>query len=825
MKIVKTINYSLLLCAVFLTTTQFVLAQGTGSIAGQVLDSTHRTPIEYSSVALFLAGDNALVNGVISDERGNFELKNLSLGRYDIEIRFLGYQTRKVTGIEITHDKRQINLGEILLPLNTELLGEVEVRGARSTVQHTLDKQVYRAEQFQSAVGGSSLDLLRNMPSVSVNNEGEILVRGTSGFMVLVDGRPVMGDAATFLSQLPANVISEIEMVTSPSARHDPDGKAGIVNIITKKGSSDGVYLLVNAQLGAPSIETFGNEKVARRFGGDITTNIRRGKWDIALGVDYKRNDNTGYRDGEVTTTLNGIHTSLPSLGERSYRREAYSGRTSLTFTPNEAHKVSASLYAGRRTEWRTADILYRQTRTLIGETNPFERRDYYNMNMRERRGDFFIAALDYQHKFKNKGDLTTSFLFEHTELGGPTDNVNVNPENHRDTLDRQLMEEYNPLNGLRWNVDYRLPLKNNFTWETGYQFRHLVHVGEFAFKDKILNTADFVLRPEYGGDIDLTRNIHSVYSQIAKKGDRFSYNAGLRLEHTDRTLEEASGKTYHFNRWSLFPSVSALYAVNDDLQFKGSYNRRIERTTTNMMNPFMARRHSEVLEEGDPELLPELIDAVEIGVIKSMKQHSVFANLYYRHTANSINRVNSVHNDSTLYRTFTNAAASQAYGLEAGVELKPSQAWRIYAGGNVYQYAVKGNIFGQNLSRNSVNYSINFNTNVDLSKTWSAQFSLNYLSKTVTVQGEDTQFYSPDLSLRKTILKNRGALTLQWLNIGAGVFKSNRQRKTTWGSDFYSSTDYISETDRVMLNFTYRLNDLGKVLKFSKSEFGDKEF
>jgi len=124
-----------------LTTTQFVLAQGTGSIAGQVLDSTHRTPIEYSSVALFLAGDNALVNGVISDERGNFDLKNLSLGRYDIEIRFLGYETRKVTGIEITHDKRQINLGEILLPLNTELRGEVEVRGAGSTVQHRLDKQ------------------------------------------------------------------------------------------------------------------------------------------------------------------------------------------------------------------------------------------------------------------------------------------------------------------------------------------------------------------------------------------------------------------------------------------------------------------------------------------------------------------------------------------------------------------------------------------------------------------------------------------------------------------------------------------------------------
>src|SRR5690606_8834421 len=238
---------------------------------------------------------------------------------------------------------------------------------------------------------------------------------------------------------------------------------------------------------------------------------------------------------------------------------------------------------------------------------------------------------------------------------------------------------------------------------------------------------------------------------------EKLDYAIGLRLEHTDRVLEEVSGTKYLLNRWDVFPSANILYKAPNGYQWKGAYSRRIERTTTSMMNPFMARRHSEVLEEGDPELLPELIDAAELGLVKAFGANSVFANVYYRHTSNAINRVNSVYNDSTLYRTYTNTRGAQAYGVEAGVELAPLRWWKLYAGGNVYQYAVEGRIFGEELSRNSVNYSFNVNTTVNFTQTLNAQLSVNYLSRTATIQGENSRLFSPNLSIRKSVLNNRG--------------------------------------------------------------------
>lgn len=800
-------------------------AQVAGSLSGRVLDRASRLPVEYASVALFAIGDTALVAGAVSDADGYFELRGIAAGKYYLEARFIGYETLTRSGIEVGAQQRSVDLGDIYLAYGTEVLGEVEVTGVRQDVRHTIEKQVYRADQFQAAAGGTAIDVLRNMPAMSVNADGEILMRGTTGFLVLLDGKPVMGDASAFLNQLPANAIADIEIVTAPTARYDPDGKAGIINIKTKKGNADGVYLLVNAQLGAPSIETFGNEKIARRFGGDFTSNIRRGPWDISLGADYKRNDMTGYRDGLISTVRQGIQSSLPSAGERSHHRESYSARATAGYALDERNSLSASVFGGKRSELRTADLLYTQTRTLEGQSEPYETFAYFNKNLRERRGDFFIASMDYQHVFASTSSLTASALYERTELGGPTNNLNVVPDNPFDTLEHHIMHEYNPLHGFRMSVDYAMPLANDASLEAGYQYRYLLHVGEFAYNEKVLGTPDFAMRPEYGGNIDLNRSIHSVFAQYNKTGDRWSYSAGLRVERTDRRLEEKAGPSYSLNQWYLFPSLNAMYEPGTGYQWKAGYSRRIERTTTSMMNPFMARRHSEVLEEGDPELLPELIDAAELGVIKTFGQNSAFANAYYRHTANAINRVNSVYNDSTLYRTYTNTRAAQAYGVEAGVELNPLNWWKVYAGGTLYHYAVDGRIFGQELNRNSLNYSFNVNTTVSLTATLNAQFNLNYLSRTATIQGENSRLFSPNLSVRKTVFKNRGAFTLQWMSMGMGWLDANQQRMTTQGRDFYFSTNYINEVDRVVLNFTYRLNELGRALKFSKSEFGDAEF
>ena len=800
-----------------------VSAQQASKITGKINDPDSQEGLEYVSVAAYSPRDSSLVAGGITDVNGEFALE-LKQGTYYLRLRFIGYQEKILEDVSVRQST--LSLGTIFLESGEQSLGEVVVAADKLAVRHKIDRQVYGASDFEASVGGTASDLIKNLPSISMNAEGEISVRGSAGFVILIDGRPVQADATSILNQLPANAIEDIEIITTPSARFDPEGKAGIINIVTKKGSTDGTYLLVNALAGAPSLDQHGNARSPQRHGGDFTFNMRKNRWDISLGADYNRNDVAGFRDGQVETYLNNTVTSFPSEGERSYKKENYSGRAVVAYTFNPKNTINASVYGGSRMETRYADILYRQTRTFVGEETPYDALNYFNMNERERKSRFFIGSLDYKTVFDNNSTLSISGLYEHTNLTGPTRNLNLNPLNYADTLDYLAMDEYNPLDGIRVNVDYSLPLSKSSTLTTGYQYRHLKHVGEFAFRQKILGTGEFEELDDFGSDVDLFRTIHSVYGEYQYRTENLSVTGGVRVEDTDRRLEDyGQQQSYDLQLLNLFPSLSINYNTEKGITWKGSYSRRIERTTTSMMNPFLSRRHSEVLEVGDPNLLPELVDAVEVGLVKNLERASLFANAYYRRVKDAINRVNTVYNDSILMRVYTNAGISQVYGAEVGADLEPTDNWKIFLGGTLYYFDLQGTAVGQQVQRNSWNYSFNVNSSLDLGKEWDLIFNLNYLSRIITVQGEDSRFFSPNMTVKKSLMDNRLSFALQWRNIGMGVLDSNRQRISGSGEGFFTSTHYIYERDVILLTASFRINQLNKKLNFTKSEFGDREF
>ncbi|MBC7921581.1 MAG: TonB-dependent receptor [Ferruginibacter sp.] len=797
----------------------------TAVIEGKIVDQSEKQPLEFATVALHRSADSTLVGGVVSDADGHFRLEKLSAGRYYLAIGFLGYDSRKVAGVNLAADQ-QLNLGTVPLSAGQQLLDELIVRGEKATSYHKIDKQVYNAARFGSSQGGTATDVLRNLPSVAVNGEGEVTVRGSGGFTVLIDGKPVQSDATTILSQLPANSIENVEVITAPSSKYDPDGKAGILNITTKKGTTNGLYLVTNAQVGLPSVETYGNAARPRRFGGDFTANYRKDRWDLSLGANYKRDDIAGYRDGEAETDGGSVRTTFPSLGERSYRNYTYALRATAAYQINPRHSVAAGFYGGKRTQYRRADLLYRQRRADAGTGAPIDALDFFNKNLRERKSDFAIANLDYTRRFADRSTLTLSGLYEKTQLGGPTDNRNVKPADESQLINRSLMEEDNPLDGFRFKADYVRPVGKQGRLEAGYQYRYLLHRGEFRYLELDLGTGAWLVRPDLSNAIRLTRHIHSGYGQYADRVGKLNYSAGLRLEYTDRVLNDASTPApYVFERWNLFPSVNLLYDLGRSYQLKAGYSRRITHTTTNEMNPFPARRHSEVLEVGDPTLLPEYTDAAELGGIKSFGNGSLFANFYHRGTRHVINRVNSVYSDTILNRTYTNAGQATAWGLELGTDLKLTKWWNWYAGGNAYRYAIEGAVFNREVNRRGFNYSFNVNTTFRLRPTLSLQGSVNYLSRTVTAQGEDSRLLLPAATLRKILLDGRASLSLQWANIDLGWLGSNQQRIATRGDGFYSSTNYIQEVDIFRINFSYQLNKLARKVKFTESEFGEKEF
>lgn len=798
-------------------------------IKGKLIDQSENNPLEYASIAIYLHSDSSLVSGVVSDQQGLFNLADLKPGTYYLLAQFLGYDTKSISAINLSKNQN-LDLGSIFLSPNQQLLNEIEVSGRKFITMNQVDRQTYNSENFLTSLGGSASDVLRNLPSVSINAQGEISVRGTTGFVVMVNGKPTQSSPEALLSQLPANDVDSIELVTSPSAKYDPEGKAGIINIITKKGVTDGTYVQVNTKLGAPSIQPYANKENPQRYGADFTINHKKGKWDLSLGGNYQRNDINGRREGEVYITRGDTTTYFPSDGERSTDAKTYSGRFTLGFTPNESNDFSLGFYAGKKTADRTADILYFDNHAEVNGTRLYTMQ-YYNENLRIRRGDFVLGSLDYTHIFQTKAQLSGSFLYEYTMLGGPTINRNLGYPDTSIIYQDEYNTNDNPLHGTRLQVDYKAAPKSVGTLEVGYQYRYLNHTGDFVYERKNNETEEFELIPEFSSSVDLTRILHSAYGQLTGTKEKWSYTAGARLELMDRKLDltDKAGTvdtTYLYDFVKVYPSASLLYAVSDELQFKSSYSRRVERTTTFKMNPFPEREHSETLEQGDPTLLPEFIDLIELGAVKNFGNNSFTATSYFRNIQNLVNRVNTVYNDSILNRIYSNVGTSRSIGLEAGLELNPADWWQIFAGTNVYHNSIKGMFDDRIINTESWIYSINANTNFEFGKSWEVQLAVNYLSPTNTAQGEDSSFLSPNLTIKRTLLDGRLSTTLQWLNIDMGLLPTNEQRITTWRSgEFYTTTNYVYEVDMIQLNISYTFNKLKNKSRFIKSVFGEKEF
>lgn len=394
----------------FLISTK-IFAQSS-AIEGIAFDKAAAAALEFASVSLYKSADSVLLNGQMADASGKFKFEKLQAGTYFIKVQFVGYNTFKSSVINLSAGQK-LNIGRLELSLNQQFLSEVKVTGQQLQSLNKIDKQVYKAAQFESAKGGTAIDVIKNMPSVSVDGMGEISVRGSKGFLVLINGKPVQTDAATILSQLPANSVENIELITAPSAKYDPDGKGGIINITTRSGADNSTVFIANIQGGLPSVRTYGNAEKQQRYGADLSFNYKKDAWDFSASANYLRNDNAGFRDGDVYTIIGNKKTTFPSQGERSFDKYNYGGRFNLTFTPSEKNQFSIGFFAGHKFQDRVADIYYSNVNTVISTGQVVGRSNYFNPNLQNKQGDFMLGNIDYTHNFSKKSALNFSALFE----------------------------------------------------------------------------------------------------------------------------------------------------------------------------------------------------------------------------------------------------------------------------------------------------------------------------------------------------------------------------------------------------------------------------
>ncbi len=798
----------------------------TAIIKGRVTDGQTKQPVEYASVALFKASDSSIVTGTISKNNGSFEFTKIAAGRYRLKIAFIGYRNYLKNNV-VLNDRQQLDLGNLVLEPAAKTLSEVSIKGQQAAAINKIDKQIYKAGQFETAKGGSAIDIIKNLPAVSVNGEGNISMRGSQSFMVLVNGKPVVTDVQTVLSQLPANAVDNVEVVTSPSAKYDPDGRGGILNIITKKGAADGLTLAMNGQGGLPSLDDHGNSRRPERYSGDATLNYRKGKWDISVGGNYNRNDNSGIREGDVYTKnyAAGTITRFPSTGERSFKKYNYAARTTINFTPDAANNFSAGLFIGQRYQDRVADLIYHNTTSSLSDNALLKSTTYYNANTQTKEGSFALANLDYIHTFKDKSSLAAGLVYEHADLHGNTKNRNLYYPDTADTIQYVYNPYKRPISGYRVKLDYSLPLGKG-KLETGYQLRYDTQDGQFNYL--VTPPTSQPDANKFQGSLHAKNVINSLYSQYTGKSGPWEYNCGLRYEYATRSVAISYDPELHqLDLSNLFPSALVQYSFNNNWKLKADYSRRINRTSNLELNPIPEREHSETLEVGDPDLLPEFIDQLELGISHSFNMGNFFATAYYQHIKNPIQRLNSVYADTILYRVYTNAGAAKQVGVEAGTGLQFTNWWSFYAGANAYNYHISGDIhiLDKPVAVNNQRwaYTFNINSTFQMAKTWSAQANVNYQSKRPTAMGEDSQYFIPNASVKKTFANGRFAASLLWQNIG--IFNAAKQRITTSGTSFYTTTNYIYEQNMVLVNLSFNLNRFTSKLKLPTSELNEREF
>jgi ferric enterobactin receptor len=810
-----------ILASFFYCFTPNVIAQNAKDIAGHVVDHVTNERLPFCSVVLHAANDSTVITGTLSSENGDFTFSKLLPGRYYLTTEFVGYHADTTL---LPDNAWQGTPIIIRLKANVQVLETVHIRANASPVQTLVDRQVLTADKVLTAQGGTAMDLIRNAPSISVDALGNILWRGSNAFLVLLNGKPVQTNPQQFLSQLPVNSIDRIELITNPSAKLDPDGKGGILNIITKTSVS-GDSFSIGLQGGLPSFDTHQNSRTPIRMGGDFALFHRKNRWEVNVGANYLRNDMSGHRSGDVNTTIGDVHTSFPSEGERSFLRYSYTARGAITYTPDSSNTWSLGVYAGNRMQSRRADIVYHNTQTRLSD--PSFRRDftYYNSNVARKSSQVQLANLDYTRVFRNGSSITASGLYERAAIESHTFNINLNEPQRDYAFQTTDNPSSNPLHAVRANLDYTLPISTG-KLETGYQFRIQEQRGRFDYLVRE-GTEPWVLIPEFSSHTKVDNRIHSTYALYSGKTTKLTYSGGLRYEYAEREFTAGNGDARNLTLHNLFPSAALLYQISTNAGIKGGYNRRIQRSTNHELNPFPEREHSETLESGDPNILPELIDLTELGVILTPSWGSWSVSFYNQQIKNVVNRVNRAYNDTIIERIYTNAGRAVSWGVETSINSNISKVWQLFASMNVYRYQIRGSLFDESVKVNSSGpvFAMNTTNSFRVSPTVQLQWSASYLSERITAQGEDSRFLLSSLSARKTFLGGKLAATLQWQNMDLGLLRSNQQRITTRGSNFYTTTNYIHETDMVLLNLNYTFNQLPKKSRLPKSEFSDREF
>ncbi len=778
--------------------------EGAPKAIGQLSNEANEA-IPFANIAVYKSSDSSLVKGTSSDENGKFSIP-LRPGNYFFLFSFLSYEKKYTSAIVL--GRNGADLGNITLKPSAVALDAVEVQAERSQVELKLDKRVFNVGKDLSNAGANAAEILDNVPSVSVDIEGNISLRGSENVRVLINGKPSAitgGSTADVLRQFQGSMIDRVEVITNPSARYDAEGEAGIINIVLKKEKRKGVNGSIEAVAGYPD-----NYRLSYNL------NFRREKFNFftSFGIGYR--DSPGL--GENYQVFQNADTAYQyeSESERSRANVNQNIRLGADFYLNEKNSITLSGLYRYSDEKNTALLTYRDLFSNGELFQYVERKD-----IEDEYDNTFQTSLQYVKKFKKKDQKFTIDL----QWGESNDLEKSNIQEQNFQFDRNLIQKTRNVEANRNYLvqsDFILPYKKDGKFETGIRLS-IREMGNDYKVEQLNQAGEFQILPQFFNDFKYSENIYASYVMFGNKVKKFSYQLGLRAELSDIATElKRTGEKNSWNYDNLFPSAHFSYEFKNKDNVQLSYSRRINRPNFRYLLPFQTFSDQRNLWSGNPELQPEFTNSYELGYLKYMEKGSLFSSIYYRHRTGVISRITTTDALGFTRRLPANLSVQHNLGFEFNGQYKFNKNTNLNASFNFFRSMTEGSYQGINLNANIYSWTSRMTFKTAILPKVDFQSSIMYRAPQKTGQGERKSLYSIDLALAKDVLKGKGTLVASVRDL----LNSRKRRGITQTEELYSESEFQWRARQFLLSFTYRINQKKRRTGGNRSGFdGGEEF
>ena len=784
-----------------LTSTSLLYSQNSEVIVtGTVTDSETNIPLEYATISVFNVNSEDAINGVITDSNGEFSIE-LSKGNYDFKVEFISFKIKYYRNITVNNP---LSLGTIELSIDENILDEIEVIGEKTEIEIKLDKTVYNIGKDLTLKGSSVSDVLDNLPSIEVDIEGNVSLRGNESVRILINGKPsgLVGISSNeALKQFPSESVEKVEVITSPSARYNAEGTAGIINIILRRSKLTGFNGSLSLNSGYPE-----------RYGVSANLNYRTKKLNFFNNIGYNTRTSEGSFVNETEYyTDQAINNFLNENGVRDSERNSNYLNTGIEYFISDKTSVVGS-YVFRKSDGFTNNT--NNVNQNFNSISKFSER----LEKESEIDDTNEFSINLTHDFNKEGHVLT--MDYQKEKSSENENGFISNSQLKPILTKYLSEKVNTdeiQESELFKIDYVLPIKKDGQFELGFRRSNQHQDIDYLAKNEDLN-GNFINDLNLSNTLLYNEKVNAFYTQYGNKKNKFSFLLGLRYEESKTTVKQLANNTNNVKNYNdFFPTLNLSYQIKEDETITFGYNRRIRRARSYFINPFPSKSSATNIFQGNPNIDPTYSNGIDLGYLKRYEKLTLNGSIYYRKETGVFTFISENTGDFVLVneilvpvlrRTPINLASNKQIGLELNANFNQSKNWRLNGSLNFYESETLGEYMGIVYDSKNLTWSGRLSNNLKLFSSVDWQTSFRYRAPQKTAVSERKASIYSNTAFSKDLLKDKVTLTFKVNDI----FETGKWRIESFNENYRSYSESNWRGGRTLeLNLIYRFNQKKK--------------